>query len=155
MQIYDEILQLGQIDCWRIQCPPITMATGTSSGCADYSAAPAAATSFADCCAPRCDPNGGASHSAMPTAIAVTVTDPCLRHVDGRRADGGGRDDDEDDDGGGGRDDGDDENNDNNGTAAGTAGRPCFNEGRVYQSGAHWDDPVDMCTSCDCKVRTG
>lgn len=118
---------MGQVDCWPMQCPPM-ISTGVS-GCTDT-----AGTTFTDCCAPRCDSKASVSPSGKPTTAAVTVTDPCLQQL-------------------GEHDDDSDSNNNNNNTMPSVASRPCFYEGRTYQSGARWDDPVDMCTSCDCKVK--
>jgi len=92
----------------------------------------------------------------------MTAADPCLQQqlqlqpLDDYRHRGGEVNDEDDDDD---NDDGDhskntDEDNSNNGnnTTPSPLGQPCFYGGRAYQSGARWDDPVDMCTSCDCKV---
>lgn len=126
-----------------MQCPPVLptgvggcAADSTSSTFADYN------NPVADCCAPRCDSKVTLlSSSATLTTTAVTATDPCLQQEpDEYHGEGGGS--------------GDDKSGSGNKTLPQTAGgRPCFYEGRAYQSGARWDDPVDMCTSCDCKVK--
>lgn len=152
---------MGQVDCWPMQCPPI-LPTG-SGGCVD-SAFADYNKPVADCCAPRCNTKAApaASLAAVPTVTAVTTaTDPCSQlllnehHDDGTDADNHNSNNDND-------------NNNHNSynntiqpaaaattaaaVASAAAGKPCFYDGRYYQSGARWDDPVDMCTSCDCKV---
>lgn len=160
---------MGQVDCWPMQCPPM-LPPGVGS-CRDTTAATFAEYNnpVADCCAPRCDSKAIApGSSTATTTTAVTAADPCLQqHLqlqpldDYRHRDGEVND--EDDDGGSGDgdnnhgktndDDGDNNGNNNNDTAPSSPlGQPCFYGGRAYQSGARWDDPVDMCTSCDCKV---
>ncbi|XP_022172901.1 protein kinase C-binding protein NELL1-like isoform X4 [Myzus persicae] len=160
---------MGQVDCWPMQCPPMLPA-GVGS-CRDSTAATFAEYNnpVADCCAPRCDSKAVASgSSAATTTTAMAAADPCLQQQlqlqpldDYRRAGGevNDEDDDDDDDGDGdgdnnhskNNDDNDNRNNSNN-TTPSPLGQPCFYGGRAYQSGARWDDPVDMCTSCDCKV---
>lgn len=102
---------------------PPIISTGVA-GCTD-----SAGTTFADCCAPRCHSKALISSGTLTTAT-VMVTDPCLQQH-------GEHDDD----------------NNNNNTLPPVVSKPCFYEGRTYHSGARWDDPVDMCTSCDCKVK--
>lgn len=130
-----------------MQCPPVLpsgvggcAADSTASTFADYN------NPVADCCAPRCDPKDALlSSSATFTTTAVTATDPCTELDEYHDGGGGG--------GGGVSSDGDDDKSGNK-TLSQTAGdRPCIYEGRIYQSGARWDDPADMCTSCDCKVK--
>lgn len=158
---------MGQVDCWPMQCPPMLPAGVV--GCSDSTAATFAEYNnpVADCCAPRCDSKAVASgSSAATTTTAMTAADPCLQQQlqlqpldDFRHR--GGEVNDEDDDGGDGDGDGnrgknsdDDDNGKNSSnTTPSPLGQPCFYGGRAYQSGARWDDPVDMCTSCDCKVK--
>uniref|UniRef100_A0A2H8TIY4 Protein kinase C-binding protein NELL1 n=1 Tax=Melanaphis sacchari TaxID=742174 RepID=A0A2H8TIY4_9HEMI len=166
---------MGQVDCWPMQCPPMLPAgagsckDSTASTFADYN------NPVADCCAPRCDSKSILStSSAATTTTAITAADPCvhqqqqLQQLDRHRGseiidDGGsgggeyhsnnndkgvnnGKNNDDYDNGGDGYD-----NRNNNSTTPPTAGQPCFYGERAYQSGARWDDPVDMCTTCDCK----
>ncbi|XP_016659491.1 protein kinase C-binding protein NELL1 isoform X5 [Acyrthosiphon pisum] len=153
---------MGQVDCWPMQCPPMLPA-GVGS-CSDSTAATFAEYNnpVADCCAPRCDSKAVASgSSAAATTTAMTAADPCLQQQlqlqppDDYRHRGGEvndeDDDDDDDDGDSNHSKNTDDDNRNN-TTPSPRGQPCFYGGRAYQSGARWDDPVDMCTSCDCKV---
>ncbi|XP_025418188.1 protein kinase C-binding protein NELL1-like isoform X2 [Sipha flava] len=134
---------LGQVDCWPMQCPPVLpsgvggcAADSTASTFADYN------NPVADCCAPRCDSKVSLlSSSATLTSTAATATDPCTE-----------LDEYHDGSGGGVSGDGDDDKNGNKSLPQTAGGRPCLYEGSTYQSGARWDDPGDMCTSCDCKV---
>lgn len=132
---------MGLVDCWPMQCPPM-LPTGTAS-CknsttfADYN------SPIADCCAPRCDSKASfLASSVTPTTTTVTGSvDPCLQQLKESHHENvnGNKDA--------------DENKNNNQTLPLAASKLCFYEGRAYQSGARWDDPVDMCTSCDCKVK--
>jgi len=156
---------MGQVDCWPMQCPPMLPA-GVGS-CSDSTAATFAEYNnpVADCCAPRCDSKAVASGSSTATTTtAMTAADPCLQQqlqlqpLDDYRHRGGEVNDEDDDDDNDGGDSNhskntDDANrNNSNNTTPSPLGQPCFYGGRAYQSGARWDDPVDMCTSCDCKV---
>lgn len=139
---------MGQVDCWPMQCPP--MLPAGAGDCADSSAD--YNNPVADCCAPRCDQKAAlvASSISPTTTTAVTAADPCsqqqLNVYHGNGTGGGSNLDSNSGNGniGGG--------NDGNSTLLPAAIRPCLYAGRVYQSGARWDDPADMCTSCDCKV---
>lgn len=135
-----------------MQCPPI-LPTG-SGGCVDAAFADYNKP-VADCCAPRCNTQAAsaASLAAAPAVTAVTTAaDPCSQlllneHRDDATGAHDNGDNDTDD-----RDRRDHDNYNNTLQPAAAAGKPCFYDGRYYQSGARWDDPVDMCTSCDCKV---
>jgi hypothetical protein len=165
---------MGQVDCWPMQCPPMLPAGAGS--CRDSAAATFAEYNnpVADCCAPRCDskPTLSAS-SAATTMTAITAADPCLHQQQqqlqqldwhhGGEVNDDDNDDDDDDNGGeyhyhsdkgnNNSKNNDDNRNNNNSTTPPSVGQPCFYGERAYQSGARWDDPVDMCTTCDCKVK--
>lgn len=140
---------MGQVDCWPMQCPP--MLPAGAGGCTDSTA-----KTFADynnpvagCCTPRCDSKVvQLASSVAPTTSAVT--NPCLQQQQQQQQQldvyRGGENNDHNDNQS--RND-----NSNNNTMPMAVGKPCFYEGRAYHSGARWDDPVDMCTSCDCKVN--
>lgn len=152
---------MGQVDCWPMQCPPM-LPTGVIN-CRD-TAAPTFAdynNPVTDCCVPRCTSKAVSSASSGTTATtAMAAVDPCLQQLqqlDDHRHHSGEINDNSDD-----RDDeGDNDSrpnygekrNNNDTTAPSAAGQPCFYGERAYQSGARWKDPVDMCTSCDCKVK--
>ncbi|XP_060856782.1 protein kinase C-binding protein NELL1-like isoform X5 [Metopolophium dirhodum] len=156
---------MGQVDCWPMQCPPMLPA-GVGS-CSDSTAATFAEYNnpVADCCAPRCDTKAVAlGSSAATTTTAMTAADPCLqqqlqlqplddyRHRGGEVNDEDDGDDNDDGDSNHSKNTDDGNRNNSNNTTPSPLGQPCFYGGRAYQSGARWDDPVDMCTSCDCKV---
>lgn len=125
---------MGQVDCWPMQCPPMLPAgvgsctDSTASAFADYN------NPVADCCAPRCDSKAASLVSSV-TATAATADDPCLQ----QSPDTGNRD---------GNGSGYDNHSNNYNITP-----PCLYKGREYQSGARWDDPMDICTSCNCKVN--
>lgn len=135
---------MGQVDCWPMQCPPMlpvgvgSCTDSTASAFADYN------NPVADCCAPRCDSKvASLVLSVTTTPTTMPAGDPCLQHP----SDTDIRDD---NDSGGGSSD---IHSNNHNTTPPATGKPCFYGGRAYQSGARWDDPVDICTSCDCKVN--
>lgn len=132
---------MGLVDCWPMQCPPM-LPTG-AAGCANLTSFADYNSPIADCCAPRCDSKASfLASSVTPTTTTVTGSeDPCLQQL-GEPHHKNVDDDDDDDD-----------SKNNNNTLPLAASKPCFYEGRAYQSGARWNDPVDMCTSCDCKVK--
>lgn len=115
-----------------MQCPPMLPA-GVGS-CTDSTASADYNNPVADCCAPRCD-SKAASLVLSVTTTTATTTNPCLQQP----PDTGNRDDN-----GSGYD-----NHSNNHNIT----PPCLYKGREYQSGARWDDPADICTSCNCKVN--
>lgn len=132
-----------------MQCPP-TLHHGTVD-CSD-----SMTTKFTDysdpevdCCAPRFNPK---ALTILPetTTTAVTTPDPyTYQQLDGHHYHHHNHHQHDNKNG----DHDDNNNNKSNHTMPPTADKPCFYEGRHYQSGAHWEDPVDMCTSCDCKVK--
>lgn len=135
---------MGQVDCWPMQCPPmVPVGSGgcTNSTFADYN------NPVAGCCAPRCNSKAAVAAAALASPTTIAITNPCLQPQNQLDVYHGSRD--------AGNNNNDNSKYDNNNTTTSpTAGKPCFYEGRTYHSGARWDDPVDMCTSCDCKVRT-
>ncbi|XP_050437668.1 protein kinase C-binding protein NELL2-like isoform X2 [Adelges cooleyi] len=120
---------MGQVDCWPMQCPPLL-----PQGVNCTLLTPALPTTkygnrhpISDCCLPKLSDLLPASRlvpvATAAVALVAAFNPNCIHHYDGE--------------------------NDNNTLSA--TDTPCFYEGRVYQSGARWDDPADMCTSCNCK----
>ncbi|XP_050530475.1 protein kinase C-binding protein NELL2-like isoform X2 [Daktulosphaira vitifoliae] len=122
---------MGQVDCWPMQCPPLlpqgancTLLTPTIPTFPDTNNDP-----IIDCCSPQVSdliPSSLLLPVATATVALVVASNPCLKQ----------------------------HNDEKNNSTFSTAGGPCTYKGRVYQSGEYWDDPVDLCTSCNCKDGT-